>query len=81
MSFWKQKNYSYHRVVEISEEELILLLNALNRQNMIEWLMWNDPNGIYDDGQSLKEFGNTMSREQGLEILLRQAEENRVIKI
>jgi len=81
MSFWKQNNYSYHSVVEIEENELIMLLNGLNREDMIEWLMWNDPNGIYSDEQSLKEFGNIMSREEGLEIMLRQAEENRVIKL
>jgi hypothetical protein len=41
--------------------------------------MWNDPNGVYSDEQSLNEFGAIMSREEGLEIMLRQAEENRII--
>jgi hypothetical protein len=42
--------------------------------------MWNDRNGVYSDESSLREFGNIMTREEGLEIMLRQAEENRVIK-
>ena len=41
-------------------------------------LAWNDPNGNYCDEHSLKELGNIMSRAEGLEILLREVEENRV---
>jgi hypothetical protein len=78
MSFWKNSGYSYQSLTEISEENLILLVNAMTREDLIEWLNWNDPNGIYQDEQSLKELGNVMSREEGIEILLRQAEENRV---
>ncbi len=78
MSFWGKSNYTYQSVVEINEAELIILLNALTREDIIEWLMWNDPNGIYCDDQSLRELGNIMTREEGLEIMLRQAEENRV---
>jgi hypothetical protein len=40
--------------------------------------MWNDPNGIYSDEDSLKEFGSIMTMEEGLEIMLRHAKENRV---
>ena len=79
MSFWKSTYYTYHSVVEIDEAELIILLNALTREDIIEWLMWNDPNGIYSDEQSTNELGNIMSREEGLEIMLRQAEENRIV--
>ncbi|WPU92500.1 hypothetical protein SNE25_24540 [Mucilaginibacter sabulilitoris] len=79
MSFWSESKYPYVRLVEISEKELINLVNCLTRLDIIEWLMWNDPNGIYNDNQSLKEFGKVMSREEGLEIMLRQAEENRAI--
>lgn len=81
MSFWKNNAYPYIRAVEISEDELILLMNGLKREDIIEWLMWNDPNGIYSDEQSLKEFANVMSRDEGMEIMLRQAGENRVVKI
>ncbi|TSD67632.1 hypothetical protein FFF34_009670 [Inquilinus sp. KBS0705] len=81
MSFWKTNNYSYDKVVEIGKTELVLLLNGLSREDMIEWLMWNDPNGVYGDDQSMKEFGNVMSKDEGMEIILRQAEDNRVVKI
>jgi hypothetical protein len=79
MSFWKKTGYPYIKIVEITDAELLMLVDGLSREDIIEWLMWNDPNGIYSDEQSLKEMGNIMSRAEGLEILLRQAEENRVI--
>lgn len=79
MSFWKKTGYPYIKIVEIAEPELILLINGLSREDIIEWLMWNDPNGIYSDEQSFKELGNIMSREESIEILLRQAEENKII--
>lgn len=79
MSFWKKTGYPYQSVTEISQTALLQLVNALSRTDIIEWLMWNDPNGIYSDERSLKEFGAIMIREEGLEIMLRQAEENRVI--
>jgi hypothetical protein len=63
----------------MNDADLIILLNSLTREDITEWLIWNDPNGIYSDEQSLKEMGNIMSREEGLEIMHRQIEENRII--
>ena len=79
MSFWKNSGYEYKDIVDIPLEKLILLVNSMTRQDIIEWLSWNDPNGVYSDDQSLKELGNMMGRDEGLEILLRQVEENRVV--
>ncbi|MBD1362992.1 hypothetical protein IDJ77_04140 [Mucilaginibacter sp. ZT4R22] len=77
-SFWKDNNYAYIRVVGISEAELLQLAENLKRSDIIEWLMWNDRNGIYSDEDSKREFGAVMTREEGVEIMLRQAAENRV---
>lgn len=77
MSFWAKSNFNYPSVLEMNDAELIILLNSLTKEDIAEWLMWNDPNGIYSDEQSIKELGNIMSREEGLEIILRQVEENR----
>jgi len=79
MNFWKKSGYNYQQLTEISEEALLLLVNAMDRKDIIEWLAWNDPNGVYHDEQSLKELGNIMSRAEGLEILLKQVEENRIV--
>lgn len=78
MSFWKKSGYSYADISEIPLENLLLLIPAMSRANIIDWLSWNDPNGIYNDKQSLKELGNLMTRDEGIEIMLRQIEESRV---
>jgi hypothetical protein len=79
-SFWKINDYPYNKVVEIEPAELQNLVVKLSRADIIEWLMWNDNNGVYSDESSLKEFGQVMSLEEGIEILMRQVEENRVVK-
>lgn len=79
MKFWKNFGYNYHDMTILSEDKLTLLVNVMTREDLIEWLAWNDPNGIYCDEQSLKELGNVMSRDEGIEIFLRQVEENRVL--
>jgi hypothetical protein len=81
MSFWKNSGYKYESLTEIPHDNLILLINAMTREDIIDWLSWNDPNGIYCDQQSLKELGNIMTREEGMEILLKQVEDNRVIHL
>jgi chemotaxis protein CheY-P-specific phosphatase CheC len=78
MSIWKKSTATFQSLTEISEGDLIILANKMSREDIIEWLSWNDPNGIYHDEQSLKELGNIMSLEEAKEILLRQVEENRV---
>ncbi len=72
LSFW---NY---RIMELRDEELLKEIETCTLENIIEWLQWNDPNGIYTDELSRKEFGNVMSREEGMEIMIRQIEENRI---
>jgi len=79
MKFWENTGYKFSDLVDLPFESLIILINSMDRQDIIKWLMWNDPNGIYNDELSLKELGNIVSRDEGIEILLRQIEENRVI--
>ena len=79
MKFWENTGYKFGDLVDLPFENLIILINSMDRQDIVKWLMWNDPNGIYNDELSLKELGNIMSRNEGIEILLRQIEENRVI--
>jgi hypothetical protein len=63
----------------LRRHKLLLLVNAMTREDIQEWLIWNDPNGLYSVKQSLKELSNVMKRDEGLEIMLRQVEENRVL--
>jgi len=32
-------------------------VDTTSRESLIQWLMWNDPNGCYSDHDSLVEFG------------------------
>jgi hypothetical protein len=79
MGFWETSGFNFHSFADLPEEKVIVLVNAMTRVDIIKWLAWNDPNGIYHDEQSLKQLGNIMSRTEGIEILLRQVEENREI--
>nr|WP_181718606.1 hypothetical protein [Pedobacter sp.]QJS06263.1 hypothetical protein [Pedobacter sp.] len=81
MSFWKTSRYSYHSFADLPKKEVNKLIEELTREDLIEWLSWNDPNGIYDDDQSLRELNNIMSREEGIEIMLRHINESKINKL
>jgi hypothetical protein len=67
----KNPNYRY---TFMSEEELRNELKNWSRQNLINWLSWNDKNGIYRDEESFAELGAIMTYEEGVEIMVRQAQ-------
>lgn len=67
----------YLAVLSYTSEELNKMLCTWKREEIIQWLCWNDPNGVYTDKDSLNEFGNIMTKEEGIEIMLRQIEENK----
>lgn len=81
MTFWEKSGYTYQSFANLPFDKIILLLNIMSREDIIGWLSWNDHNGIYDDERSLKELGNIMSREEGIEIMLRHIEENRSVEL
>ena len=62
----KHGNYQY---VFMNEIELRAELKNWSRQSLIDWLKWNDPNGVYDDKQSLNEIGSILSHEEAVEII------------
>ncbi|MFT7251560.1 MAG: hypothetical protein ACI9FW_001300 [Flavobacterium sp.] len=68
----KHPNY---KVMELEGTELETELNSWSRLDLIEWLCWNDKNGVYKDEQSLKEFGNIVSTIEAIEIITRQISE------
>lgn len=80
MGFWTTSGHTYHSFADLPAEQVSQLVNILTREDIIEWLSWNDHNGIYDDARSLKELGNIMSKEEGIEIMLRHIEESRPIE-
>jgi hypothetical protein len=71
----KLKN-PFYKLMELRGDILEKELNSWTRLDLIEWLCWNDRNGIYKDEQSLQEFGNTVSKEEAIEIITRQISES-----
>lgn len=61
-----------YKLISMNEEELKSELKNWCREDLISWLSWNDPNGIYKDSDSLSELGNIMSYEEGVSIILKQ---------
>jgi hypothetical protein len=59
-------------LMNLNENELKIELSRWNREDLINWLKWNDSNGIYTDKESLDELGNIMTYEEGVEIIIRQ---------
>jgi hypothetical protein len=64
--------HPYYKLMELKKEALETELNSWSRLDLIEWLCWNDRNGVYKDEESLQEFGNTVSKEEATEIITRQ---------
>lgn len=65
----KHPNY---RIMELSKDKLQIELNSWSRLDLIEWLVWNDSNGVYKDEDSLLEFDNTLGKTEAIEIITRQ---------
>lgn len=64
--------HPYYRLMELKGEALEAELNSWSRLELIEWLCWNDRNGVYRDEQSLQEFDNILGKEEAIEIITRQ---------
>ncbi|WP_269223641.1 hypothetical protein [Flavobacterium sp. IMCC34518] len=58
--------------MELRDEDLSNELSKWSRYDLIEWLSWNDRNGVYKDEESIAEFGNILSKEEAIEIMTRQ---------
>jgi hypothetical protein len=67
--------HPYYKLMEFRDDALQTELNSWLRLDLIEWLCWNDRNGVYRDNESLQEFGNTVSKEEAIEIITRQITE------
>jgi hypothetical protein len=67
--------HPYYKLMELRREALETELNSWSRLDLIEWLCWNDRNGVYRDNQSLQEFDNILGKEEAIEIITRQITE------
>lgn len=67
--------HPYYRLMEFRDDTLEAELNSWSRVDLIEWLCWNDRNGVYKDEDSMKEFENILSKKEAIEIITRQITE------
>ncbi|MES2454936.1 MAG: hypothetical protein V4594_05335 [Bacteroidota bacterium] len=75
MEYHFKRNDPRYKIMDLRGEELQAEIAKMRRHEIIEWLQWNDRNGIYTDTQSLRENGSVLTLEQGIEIMTRQIEE------
>lgn len=71
----EKARHPYYTIMDLRGDELLNELNSWSRLDLIEWLSWNDRNGVYSDEDSLREFDQIISREEALEIIVRQITE------
>lgn len=68
--------HPYYKIMELKGDDLSKELDSWSRLDLIEWLSWNDRNGVYKDEESLAEFGNVLSKEVAIEVMTRQITES-----
>jgi hypothetical protein len=68
----KKYSHPYYKLMELKGAILETELNSWSRLELIEWLCWNDRNGVYKDEDSMREFNNIVSKEEAIEIITRQ---------
>jgi len=61
-----------YKIMDLNQEDLINELQSWERSKLIDWLCWNDKNGIYDDVNSKREFGNILQKQDAIEIIVNQ---------
>ena len=61
-----------YQIMELSKKELQIKLNSWTRLELIDWLCWNDRNGIYKDDESLDEIGVILDKTEAISIITRQ---------
>lgn len=69
LSEQEKLSHPYYSLMELKGEELNEKLNSWSRLELIDWLCWNDRNGVYSDEDSLREFGNTLTKQRAMEII------------
>jgi hypothetical protein len=68
----EKTRHPFYTIMDLKGDVLFNELNSWSRLDLIEWLSWNDSNGVYKDEDSLAEFDNVLSKEEAIEIMTRQ---------
>lgn len=76
LSEHEKLSHPYYRIMELKGDEQHNQLNSWSRSELIDWLCWNDRNGVYTDDDSLREFGNILSKERAIYIITEMINES-----
>jgi hypothetical protein len=63
---------TFYGIMDTPIETLDKFFEEVTREELILWLSWNDPNGVYTDEDSIGEIGHVMTREEGIECMKNQ---------
>lgn len=68
----EKANHPYYKIMNLKKDDLLKELNSWTRLELIDWLAWNDPYGIYRDQISLTKLGNVLSKERAIAEISKQ---------
>ena len=74
----RKLRHPYYKIMEVKGDELKNTLLQWSRTELIEWLSWNDHNGVYKDEECLDEFGEIITKELAMEIMMNQITQNQI---
>ncbi|MFL0353159.1 hypothetical protein [Xanthomarina sp. GH4-25] len=67
--------HPYYKIMELSDDKLQFELKSWTREDLIDWLVWNDRNGVYRDEDSISEFNNILGKDEAISIITRHIQE------
>src|SRR5690606_7182635 len=73
---WKSMDWRY-KIMDLPADELLKEIKSLSRIQLIEWLSWNDPNGIYTDAACKDDRLPRTTKKEAERIMYRQLMSNR----
>ena len=62
----------FYSIMDLEPSQLEIELKNWSRETLINWLVWNDPNGVYRDVDSKREFNNVLQKEEAIEVIRNQ---------
>lgn len=68
--------HPFYKIMELNMLDLNTELLGWSREELIEWLSWNDPNGIYNDKDSMQEFENILDKNEAINIIIQTITES-----
>ena len=71
----RKDSSTFEQYYNYSQKELKEELKTWSRYDMIAWLSWNDPSGIYSDKECKETCISCLTKVEGTEIIMRHIRE------